>query len=85
MPRDDVRRTVLRYRVDVPEGWQLPAELRTSSVRRSLSGREVQWTLAGEPSDVTARLAAAGASVREVTSLTLEEAALAFLADEVAP
>ena len=82
MSRDEVRRTVLRYRVEVPEGWEAPAELRTPSLRRSRPGREAQWTLVGEPDEVTARLAGAGATVRDVTPLALEEAALAFLAEE---
>ena len=85
MSRDELRRTVRRYRVEVPEDWQTPPELRTSSLRRSRSGREVQWTLIGEERDVTARLAATGATVREVTALALEEAALAFLTEEVTP
>ena len=82
MSRDDLRRTVVRYRVEVPEGWQPPAELRIASARRSRSGREQQWTLIGEPDAVRARLAAAGATVRDVTPLTLEEAALAFLSED---
>ena len=82
MTRDDMRRTVARYRVEVPEGWQPPAELRSEALRRSRPGREAQWTLIGEPADVKARLAAAGASVRDVTALPLEEAALVFLAGE---
>jgi ABC-2 type transport system ATP-binding protein len=85
MSRDEVRRTVLRYRVDVPAGWEAPPELRTPSLRRSRGGREAQWTLVGEERDVTARLAAAGATVREVASLALEEAALAFLTEEGTP
>jgi len=83
MTRDELRRTVVRYRVEVPEGWQPPPELRIASLRRSRAGREVQWTLVGEPGDVTARLAGAGATVRDVTPLALEDAALAFLAEEV--
>jgi ABC-2 type transport system ATP-binding protein len=82
MTRDELRRTVLRYRVEVTEEWQPPAGLRIASVRRSRGGREAQWTLIGEERDVAARLAAAGATVREVTPLALEEAALAFLAEE---
>jgi ABC-2 type transport system ATP-binding protein len=85
MSRDELRRTVLRYRVEVPEEWQPPAELRIASLRRSRGGREVQWTLVGEERDVTARLGAAGATVRDVTPLALEEAALAFLGEEGTP
>jgi len=82
MTRDELRRTVLRYRIEVPEGWQLPRDLRIASVRRSSSGREVQCSTIGEQHDVTARLTATGASVRDVTPLPLEEAALAFLTEE---
>jgi ABC-2 type transport system ATP-binding protein len=80
MTRDDLRRTVARYRVEVPEGWQPPSELRVA--KRSRSGREMQWTLVGERDDVTARLTAANAIVRDVASLSLEEAALALLTEE---
>jgi ABC-2 type transport system ATP-binding protein len=82
MSRDELRRTVRRYRVEVPEGWEAPAELRTPALRRSRGGREVQWTLIGDEREVAARLTAAGATVREVTPLALEETALAFLAEE---
>jgi ABC-2 type transport system ATP-binding protein len=82
MSRDELRRTVRRYRVEVPEGWQAPPELRTPSLRRSAGGREVQWSLIGEEHDIAARLTAAGASVRDVTPLALEEAALAFISEE---
>jgi ABC-2 type transport system ATP-binding protein len=80
MTRDEMRRTIRRYRFEVPDGWQPPPELRVA--KRSHFGREVQWTLIGEPDEVTARLAAAGATVRDVTPLALEEAAMAFLAEE---
>lgn len=85
MSRDELQRTVRRYRVEVPEAWQAPPELRIASHRRSPGGREAQWTLIGEERDLTSRLAAAGATVRDVTPLALEEAALAFLSEEVAP
>ena len=85
MSRDELRTTVLRYRVEVPEGWEPPAELRIASLRRSSAGREAQWTLVGEERDVTARLAGAGATIRDVAPLALEDAALAFLAEEGRP
>ncbi|HEX8170787.1 MAG TPA: ABC transporter ATP-binding protein [Thermoanaerobaculia bacterium] len=85
MSRDELRRTVRRYRVEVPQGWEAPPELRNPSLRRSPGRREVQWTLIGEESDVTARLSAAGATIRDVRPLALEETALALLEREVAP
>ena len=83
MPREELQRTVRRYRVAVPEGWQAPPGLQVASPRRSAGGREVQWTLVGEEREVAERLARAGAQVREVAALGLEDAALAFLPEEV--
>ena len=82
MPRDDLQRTVRRYRVEVPAGWEAPADLRIASERRSRTGREVQCTVVGEERDITERLTLAGARVNEVSSLALEDAALAFLPEE---
>jgi ABC-2 type transport system ATP-binding protein len=85
MPREELRRTVRRYRVEVPAGWEAPPELRAAGPRRAGVGRELQWTLVGEEREVTERLALAGAHVREVVSLGLEDAALAFLTEEPSP
>jgi ABC-2 type transport system ATP-binding protein len=82
MSREELQRTVRRYRVEVSSGWQAPQGLQIASLRRSSSGREVQCVAVGEERDVAARLAGAGATVRDVASLTLEEAALAFLSEE---
>jgi ABC-2 type transport system ATP-binding protein len=81
LSRDELRRTVRRYRAEVPERWKAPPGLEVMRMRRS--GREVQWTAMGDEREVTQRLARAGAQVREVSPLALEEAALAFLTGEV--
>jgi ABC-2 type transport system ATP-binding protein len=77
--RDELRRTVLRYRLDVPEGWQPPRDVNIAALRRSRAGREVQATLIGEPGLVAHQLTASGATVNEKLSLSLEESAMAFL------
>jgi ABC-2 type transport system ATP-binding protein len=82
MPRDELQRTVRRYQVEVPEGWEAPAGLSVSGLRRSSAGRDVRVTLVGEEREVTQRLVGAGARVREVTTLALEDAALAFLPED---
>jgi ABC-2 type transport system ATP-binding protein len=82
MDRDELRRTVLRYRVEVPDGWEAPADLRFAGPRRTRVGREAQWTVVGDERAVTERLVLAGAQVREVLPVPLEDAALAFLEDE---
>lgn len=82
MPRDELQRTVRRYRMEVPEGWGAPPDLAAAGLRRSSAGREVQWTLMGEEREVTERLGSSGARVREATSLSLEDAVLALLSEE---
>ncbi|HZH13845.1 MAG TPA: ABC transporter ATP-binding protein [Archangium sp.] len=83
LPRHELQRTVRRYRVEVPERWAAPPELQAGALRRAGTGRELQWTLVGEEHEVVARLSGTGARVREVTALGLEDAALAFLSEEV--
>lgn len=83
MTRDELRTTVARYRVEVPDNWQLPPDLRHAGLRPARAAREMQWTLVGDRSEVTARLTGAGANVRDVRPLALEDAALAFLTEEV--
>ena len=83
--REELQRTVRRYRIAVPEGWSPPKEIAQGATRRPAGGRELQYTLMGEERDVVARLGAAGARVTDVTTLAVDEAALAFLTDEVSP
>jgi ABC-2 type transport system ATP-binding protein len=83
MSRDELQRTVRRYRVEVPTGWEAPPELQVSGAPRQTSGREAQWTLVGDERDMVERIAFAGARVREVKQLPLEDAALAFLSEEI--
>jgi ABC-2 type transport system ATP-binding protein len=81
MSRDELRGAVGRYRVEVPVGWQATRELQIAGVR-SNGGREAQWTLVGDQRELIDRLTLAGALVCEVQPLALEDAALAFLAQE---
>jgi ABC-2 type transport system ATP-binding protein len=82
MSRDKLQRTVGRYRVEVPMGWQPTHELQVAGVR-SNGVREAQWTLIGDQRELIDRLTLAGALVREVQPLALADATLAFLAQEV--
>jgi ABC-2 type transport system ATP-binding protein len=79
MARDELQRTVQRYRIELPDGWEAPRDLVVAASRSSRATREVQWTVVGDEREVTDRLTTAGARVREVSSLPLEEAALALL------
>jgi ABC-2 type transport system ATP-binding protein len=79
MPREELQRTVRSYQLEVPDGWEAPQELQATGLRRSSAGRDVRCTLVGEEREVTRRLAASGARVRQASTLALEDAALAFL------
>ena len=82
MSRDVLLRTVGRYRVEVPLGWQATRDLQIAGVRANGS-REAQWTLVGDQRELIDRLTLAGALVRDIQPLALADAALAFLAQEV--
>ena len=84
MGRDELHRTVRRYRLTVPETWTAPSGLQVIGLRRSRAGRDVECTIVGDERDVSSRLTQSGAQVHDVTSIGLEDAALAFLPEEVA-
>lgn len=77
--RDALRRYLRNYHIGVSDGWEGAPEMDDVVIRRNGSGREVAWTIWGEESDVTERLRGAGATVRQVEPLTLEDAALSLL------
>jgi len=82
LPTGDLHRLLRRYRAEVPEGWAGAPSLNGSVLRRSVGGREIQWTIWGEERVVRDALREAGAAVREVYSLSLEEAAVSMLSPE---
>jgi len=82
VPLEELGRHLLRYRAEVPEGWSGAGVLNGSVVRRAERGREILWTVWGDEREVRERLTGSGASVREVSTLSLEEAAVSLLAGE---
>lgn len=79
LPLEQLRRGLIRYRAEVPEGWRGVPELNGAVVRRAGGGREILWTVWGPEAEVLARLAASGATVREASPLRLEDAVLTLL------
>jgi ABC-2 type transport system ATP-binding protein len=82
VPRDELQRTVARYWIELPDGWVAPPGLVIADPRGGRPPREVRWTIVGDEREVSERLTTSGARVREVSSLSLEEAALALLPGE---
>jgi ABC-2 type transport system ATP-binding protein len=79
VPVAELQRMLRRYRADVPDGWAGATGLNGAVVRRAGRGREIHWTMWGEEGEMRARFTEAGASVRETTPLSLEEAAVSLL------
>lgn len=79
MPLTELHKHLKRYRADVPDGWAGIPGLNGSVLRRAAGPREVQWTIWGNEPEVTAQFASAGATVRDVAALTLQESTLALL------
>lgn len=82
LPRADLRGQLLRYSTDVPERWSRPKEMGGWVVNRRGMSREIEWTVWGDRDEVTRSLSEAGATVREVASLSVDEAAIALLTGE---
>lgn len=78
---DELRRKLKRYVVNASNGVHVipPAD---ATVHLNGSEREKAWTLWGEEQFVTSHLRENGAEIRDVRSLTLHEAAVAFLGME---
>ncbi|MBI4545458.1 MAG: ABC transporter ATP-binding protein, partial [Gemmatimonadetes bacterium] len=83
--RDTLRRYLRRYQLEVPEGWAGAPALAEMVIRRNGAQREVAWTIWGDEAEVVERLRGAGATIRQIAPLTLEDAALALLAWQASP
>lgn len=78
--RETLRRVLHKYHIEVPDGWAGVPAMADVVIRRNGSGREVAWTIWGDEAEVVERLRGAGATIRQIEPLTLEDAALSLLA-----
>ena len=83
MPLEALRRDLRRYRAQIPAGWLGTSLFGDAVIRRVTTRNEVDWTVWGEESDVAAELVSAGALVCESAPLSLHEATLALLTQEI--
>jgi ABC-2 type transport system ATP-binding protein len=79
LPSEDLHQNLRCYLADVPEGWDGSPELTGQVIRRVGGAREIEWTVWGEEERVLHGLDQAGATVREVAPLSVDEAATALL------
>ena len=79
LPLSELRRRLLRYRADAPEGWAGVSTLNGSVLRRRQSGRDAEWIVWGDEREVVQHFTSSGATVREASPLSLEEATVALL------
>jgi len=78
LPREELQKNLRRYWADVPEGWDAP-ELAGRVIRRTGGTRDIEWTVWGDQEQVAQGLVRAGATLRDVTPLSVDEAAIALL------
>ncbi len=84
LPRDRLHTNLRTYRVLGPDGWVGPADL-SNVLRREGRGRELVWTVWGDPAFVAARFTQSGGVVRDVATLSLEDAVLTLLRSKDLP
>lgn len=71
-----------RYRVEIPTDWIVPEALTEIIIRQNGSGPELVLDIWGEEMAVTTNLTGTGVTVRQVSSLQLEEAVVSLLMDQ---
>lgn len=79
--REDMDMRMRSYSLNVSEDWHDSSHAMQGLVilRKNARQREIQCLIWGEEKDVVEQLAAAGATVRDVKGVTLEDAAIALM------
>ncbi len=78
--REEIHTSLRKYLLEVPEDWNGAPDLSNAVVHRKGNRPEISWEIWGDETSVTEQLKTAGAIVRNVVPLRLEEAAVAILA-----
>ncbi len=79
LPLDELRRGLRRYRAEIPPAWQDRSLFGGAAVRRTTTDRDLDWTVWGDEREIADQFARAGATVRDVVPLNLNDATLALL------
>jgi ABC-2 type transport system ATP-binding protein len=81
LTREELESRLRSYSLEVPADWksEREAERNIAPLRKHGRQRELEWTIWGEEKDVTDRLSAHGAMIRDVRGVTLEDAAIALM------
>jgi ABC-2 type transport system ATP-binding protein len=77
--RATMNEQLLRYWTDVPPDWDETRPVDAHVIRRHRGRREVEWLAWGPRAAVAAALERAGAEVRDVTPVSIDDAATAIL------
>jgi ABC-2 type transport system ATP-binding protein len=78
--REEIHASLKRYLLEVPGDWNGAPDLKDAIVHSNGTGPEISWEIWGDETSITGKLKSAGATVRSVVPLRLEEAAVAILA-----
>ena len=80
LPTGELRGKMRRYWADTPDGWEGASRFPGRVIRKAGGPRDIEWTIWGEEEQVLHGLGQAGATVRDVSPLNIDEAATALLA-----
>jgi ABC-2 type transport system ATP-binding protein len=83
MRRDELELKMRSYSLEVPEQWNGEHAARggVHLVRKSVRKREVEWMVWGDEASVAGHLRQSGATVRDISAVSLEDAAIALMAE----
>lgn len=81
-PLADLRRDLLRYRIDVPDGWDVRRIFGDALLRRERTPAGSEVVIWGVEAEVASKLIASGATVRETLRLDLRDATINLLRAE---
>ena len=76
---EQLRSNLRRYSAEVPELWSGAPEINGTALRKVNAKGSIDWIVWGNERDVVEQLGGNGATVRSVSTLSLEEASLALL------
>ena len=77
---DELQRYLRSYRAEIPDAWRGAPALDRSTIRREAGSREIRWTIWGDEAAIIGQLDRFGAHVRDVSPVSVQDAALALLA-----
>ncbi len=79
LPMETLRERLRRYQARIPAQWEAPTAVMKALLRRKSAPGEIEYTLWGDETELTAVLEQSGATLWNVSRLNLSDAMIALL------